>query len=139
MSELILKARIAKVSESLGLVFGYAIICKEGGEDYFDLDASGESHHIPEATMLSAAKEFAKSARIAKEMHSGEPIGVNLFLFPMTGDIAKALGISVEKTGLLIGMAPDDPEVLAKFASGEYTGFSIGGKMLESRLLEDDE
>lgn len=128
---MLLKAQIAKVDETHGLVFGYAIVCEMDGEPYFDNDSSGESHHIPPEVMLEAAKEFAKTARTAQEMHTGDSIGVNLFLFPMTADIAKSLGITVEKTGLLIGMAPDDPEVLAKFADGTYTGFSIGGSILD--------
>lgn len=138
MSNLILKARISKVDASQGLVFGYAIVCEENGEPYFDNDSSGESHHITPAAMLEAAKDFAKTARPAKEMHTGDDIGHNLFLFPMTQDIADSMGIQVQKTGLLIGMAPDEPEVLAKFASGEYTGFSIGGRMIESELLDDE-
>jgi hypothetical protein len=136
MTTKILKARIAKVDSDMGIVFGYAIVCKEGGEDYFDNDSSGYSEHIPEQTMLSAAKDFAKTARTAKEMHTGDSIGCNLFLFPLTTDIAKALGLTAEKTGLLVGMSPDDPGVLAKFADGTYTGFSIGGERIE---VEDSE
>ena len=131
METKMLKVTIAKVNKALGLVFGYAIVCKVAGEDYFDNDSSGYDEHIPEETMLEAAKDFAKTARVAKEMHTGDAIGCNLFLFPMTTDIAKSLDITVEKTGLLIGMAPDEDEVLAKFADGTYTGFSIGGKRLE--------
>jgi hypothetical protein len=45
----------------------------------------------------------------------------------MTDEIADSLNIAVEKTGALVAMKPDNPETLAKFVSGEYTGFSIGG------------
>lgn len=122
--------QITKVDEKLGLVFGYAIVCKVDGEDYFDLnvDPDGERvpEHIPEASMLKAAADYMEHHRVAKDMHAGEPIGPVVFAFPLTTDIAKALGIIAEKTGLLIGMKPSK-EVLAKYASGEYTGFSIGG------------
>lgn len=138
MTDILLKGKIEKVDASLGLAFGYAIVCEEDGQPYFDKDSSGESHHIPPSTMMAAAKEFAKSARSAKEMHTGDDIGFTPFLFPMTSEVAQALGMTVQKTGLLIGMAPDDKEVLAKFADGTYTGFSIGGRVIESTLLETD-
>ena len=136
MADLLLKSQICKVDETHGLVFGYSIICKDGGEDYYDNDSSGFSENIPEETMLDAAKDFAKTARVAKEMHTGDSIGANIFLFPMTTDIAESLGMVVQKTGLLIGMAPDDPEVLAKFKDGTYKGFSIGGERLEIEDIE---
>ena len=114
---------ILKVDKGLGLVFGFAMICKEDGQPHFDL----QGDHIPEGVMLKSAMDFAKSARVAKEMHAGDPIGSIIHTFPLTTDIAKSLDISTKHTGLLIAMQPDDPNVLSKFANGEYTGFSIGG------------
>lgn len=115
---------ICKVDNKLGLVFGYAMVCKIDGEDHFDL----QGHHIPEDTMLKTLAKFMSGDNVvAKEMHSGEQIGTYLFAFPMTTDIAKSLGITVKQTGALIAMKPDNKETLAKFESGEFTGFSIGG------------
>jgi len=113
-----------KVDEELGLVFGFAIVCKDGGEDYFDL----QGDHIPEPSMLKAATNFMLHSRNAKEMHQGSVKGTVVFAFPLTSEVAKALGIVTPKTGLLIAMRPDNSEMLDKFKSGEYTGFSIGGK-----------
>jgi hypothetical protein len=116
--------KFAKVEGiSHGIVFGYGIVCKEDGKDYFDV----QGDHIPEESMLSAAADFAKGARPGKDMHSGSDVGQHVFMFPLTTEIAKALGIKTEKTGLLLGYAPP-PDMLAKFVSGEYTGFSIGGE-----------
>lgn len=123
-------ADFAKVDEELGIIFGYAIVCKLNGEDYFDT----QDDHIPEDSMLSATCEFMKGDREARVMHGNTQEGVVLFAFPMTTDIAKALGITVEKTGLLVGMKPDDPEVIAAAKRGEFTGFSIGG----SRGVDED-
>lgn len=117
--------KVEKVDEEHGLVFGYAIVCKEGGEPYYDV----QGDHVPEDSMLGALTDFMLSARVAKEMHVGDGKGTVVFAFPMTGDIAGSLGIRVEKTGALIGMRPD-PDVLEKFKSGEYTGFSIGGRRI---------
>lgn len=123
MSDITITSDICKVDESLGLVFGYAMVCKIDGVDHFDL----QEHHIPEATMLKVMTKFMANGSVAKEMHTGEAIGKVLFAFPMTTEIAKSLNIVVKQTGALIAMQPDNPTTLAKFASGEFTGFSIGG------------
>src|SRR5262249_25056162 len=91
------KFKIAKVDESLGLVFGYAIICKANGEDYYDLniDPSGSKvpEHIPESTMLKAAAEFMQNSRAGNVMHSGPNAGTYVFAMPWTTEIAKAFGV----------------------------------------------
>ena len=119
-------AQILKVDESLGLVFGYSIVCLEDGEEYWDL----QDQHIPEDAMLKAATDFMLESRVAGEQHI-EKAGTVVFAFPMTTEIAKALDIEVKKTGLLIAIKPDDDEILKKFKSGELTGFSIGGEKEE--------
>lgn len=114
--------KVAGVSKSLGLVFGWAIVCKVDGEDYVDL----QGDHIPEDVMLEAALDFAENSRVAKEMHTGGQRGTVPMLLPITGDVAKALGITTKQTGLVIAMKPD-AELLEKFVSGELTEFSLGG------------
>ena len=132
MSDKIYSAEVTKVNTDLGLVFGYAIVSKIADEDYFDLHGD----HIPEDVMLEAAHDFMKGDRTALEMHGGESVGKIVFAYPMTSDIAKSLGITVEKTGLIIGMEPN-AAVLKKFDSGEYTGFSIGGTA-SFQVVEED-
>jgi hypothetical protein len=74
---------VCKVSKRLGLVFGYAIVCKvrnEAGqlEDYYDSgsidpdDGKAYSDHISEDVMLEAASEFMKSQRVVTEDHERE-------------------------------------------------------------------
>lgn len=116
-------AEILKVDEQLGLVFGYAMVCKINGQDHYDT----QGHHIPEDVMLKSMTKFMEAGAIAKEMHSGEQVGKYLFAFPMTTEIAKALDITVKQTGALIAMKPSNPETLRKFSDGTFTGFSIGG------------
>lgn len=120
------KAAVVKVDESLGLVFGFAIVSKKDGADYYDL----QDDHIPEDAMLKASLDFMENSRVAKEMHSGEQAGNVVFAFPLTTDIAAAVDIVTKQTGLLIAMRPA-PGMLAKFKSGEFTGFSIGGFRVE--------
>lgn len=122
-------AQVLKVDESHGIVLGWAIICKQDGADYFDL----QEDHIPESSMLSASVDFMQGARMAKEMHSGDASGTVLFAFPLTTDIAKAFGIETKTTGLMIAMKPHDAAMLGKFRDGTLTGFSIGGFRIEDQ------
>lgn len=116
------KATVCKVDESLGLVFGWGIICTEKGEDHYDL----QGDHIPEDVMVKGTSDFMENARVAKDMHKGDQIGAIVHSFPLTADIASAMGISTEKTGWMVAMKPS-AKVLKDFQEGRYTGFSIGG------------
>ena len=123
-----------KVDAELGLVFGFAAVSTINGEDYFDR----QDQHIPENELLKAATDFAlKKNLVGTDMHArdgeNQPVrdGDIVFMFPLLADIAKSLNIATPMTGLLIAMKPSDA-TLEKFKSGEYTGFSIAGQMLES-------
>lgn len=125
-------AEVAKVDEGLGLVFGWSIICKKDGEPYFDV----QDDHIPEAAMLEAATDFMQKSRIADEMHRpGSDHGTIVFCFPMTEDVAKAMGVVTKQTGLMIAMKPS-PAVLAKFKDGTYKAFSIGGERITDKAAD---
>lgn len=126
------RTSVVKVDDTLGLVMGYAIVCKEAGEDYFDLHGD----HIPEEAMLKAALDFMQNSRVAKEMHAGDEVGQVVFAWPMTTEVAKAFGFEVQKTGLLIAMRPDK-DMLAKFRDGTLTGFSIGGNRVEDEEVAE--
>ncbi len=151
-----------KTDAKLGLVFGYAIVCKirnEAGdlEPYYDsgsedpTDGEVYSDHITEKAMLEGVTEFMKSAeRTATDMHEREvdadgeqvlddndraiPVkkGTVVHSFPLTEDIAKALGITVEKTGWLVAMQPD-AEMLKRFEDGTLKQFSIGGRVARQK------
>lgn len=127
--------KVAGVNAELGIVFGWAIVSKENGVPYYDLNIDWEGEyagqrvpeHIPEATMLKGALDFALTPdRPGNEMHAGPETGSFPFVWPLTDEIAKAMGINCKRTGLMVGYYPA-PAVLAKFKSGEYTGFSIEG------------
>lgn len=126
-------AKVLKVQEELGLVLGWGIICTENGKPYFDL----QKDHIPEHAMLKAATEFMQSSRRAKEMHFRSDAGQIIFAFPLTEDVKKSFGITCDKTGLMVVLKPDSV-MLEKFRSGELTGFSIGGRRGEDKVVEDE-
>jgi hypothetical protein len=124
----VLKATVCKVDKALGLVFGWGIICTEKNsagefEDHFDL----QGDHIPEKVMVEATSDFMLNSREAHDMHTGKNVGSIVHSFPLTLDIAQAMGIETAKTGWMVAMK-QDAGVLAKFESGEYRGFSIGGQ-----------
>jgi hypothetical protein len=112
-----------KFDDQLGLAFGFAIICKVDGEEYFDL----QNQSVPEPVMLEAATEFMLNSRMADQMHDYQKQGTVVFAFPLTTEIAKRFGIKTDVTGLMIAMKPNE-EMLAKFRSGELRAFSIGGR-----------
>lgn len=117
------KATVAKVDQNLGLVFGWAIVCTEKGADHYDL----QGDHIPEPVMLEAVTDFMQHARVGKDMHRGEQNGAIVHSMPLTAEIAKAFGITCEKTGWMVAMKPDNDDILKAYASGDRTGFSIAG------------
>jgi hypothetical protein len=132
--------RIAKVDDELGVVLGWAIVCKVKGEDYYDLNIDHDGphagkpvpEHVPEPTMAKAGLQFVDSGAIGNEMHEGPDVGSYPFVFPMSSDaFAKLFGTDdvPPKTGLLVGYRPPS-DVLAKFKSGEYRGFSIEGSRI---------
>lgn len=123
---------IEKVDDELGLVFGWGIICTEDGEPYFDL----QGDHIPPASMMKAARDFQLHSRNTDDMHDNVTQGTVVFSFPMTKQVAEAYGIECNREGWMIAADPG-PDVLAKFKSGEYTGFSIGGERISDRAVED--
>jgi|GEM_PF-5012811 len=126
------QVEVLKTATAINTVFGFAIISKQNGGDYVDL----QGDHITENAVLKASATFMEGDRKALDMHSGEPIGKILFAFPLVSDVAEALGVTTNTTGLIVGMTPDNPTMLEKFATGARTGFSLGGRILSSRSIK---
>lgn len=123
---------LCKVDKKLGIVFGWAIISKKGGEDYYDL----QGDHIPEDAMLEAATDFMLTSRTLKVMHKGEKRGTVVFAWPLTAEIAKAMGLRSGVTGLMIGVKPSSKSLLKDIEAGKFTGFSIGGFRIDDEEVE---
>lgn len=129
-----IRVEFTKVDRKLGLVFGWALICKKNGEPYFDL----QGHHIPEDVMMETMLDFMEKSRVAKEQHRGGKRGTVPFCFPWTDEIAKQFGVPtpLPQSGCLVAMKADDA-MLAKCESGELTGFSIGGVLFDADPAEE--
>jgi len=116
-------ARVAKVDDSLGLVFCWAFTSTTAsGDPYHDL----QGDCIDEGGFVKAAADFMAGQRAVDEMHDGKAAGYVAFAMPMTPEIAKAFGVETKTIGLMVALKPS-PAALAKFRSGEYTGVSIAG------------
>jgi hypothetical protein len=122
-----------KADSDLGLVFGWAIVSSDNGEPYYDT----QGDHIPEDAMVNAAAEFMLSRRAMKIMHAGKKVGTVVFAWPMTEEIARAMGVRGKRTGLMIAVKPDSKSTLDRFRNGQYTGFSIGGNRLIDEAVID--
>ena len=116
------KYEIIKVDEGEGIVYGWGMVSILNDEPYYDL----QNHHIPDHVMRKMSTEFMEDVRTNLDMHDGEATGLVVHSFPLTKEFKEALGIECDKTGWLVGVKPC-PESFAKFQSGEFTGFSIGG------------
>ena len=126
------RAKVQKVDDSMGLVFGWAIVCKEDGEPYFDT----QGDHIPERTATEAFLDFMDNSARLDVQHEGADVGTVVSWWPNTEDVQKAFDIECDRTGILVMVRPDDDETLGKFRSGELSGFSIGGTRIDEHPVE---
>ena len=120
-----LEGEFVKFDQGLGLVFGWAIISKKEGADYVDL----QNDIVPDEALMEAAVEFVHKSVLC-DMHVSQD-GSTPFIFPMTEDVKKSLGLSGPMSGLIVGVKPSE-EALAMVNRGERVGFSIGGVLIES-------
>ena len=110
---------IEKADTSLGVVFGWAVVSTIKGEEYFDL----QNESVPVEVVAKAIAD-APGRVVCKVQHSGEQEGEIVYAMPVFdgGDLVS----KSEKTGLYVG-AKFAEDILAKFADGSLTGFSIAG------------
>jgi hypothetical protein len=120
---------VSKVDSSLGIVFGWGIVCKVDGAAYYDL----QGDHISEEEMCRAVVKFMETGAAADVMHDEQAIGKVFLSMPITSDMAPAFG-TLRKTGWFVGWRPADRSIVKRFQPGpngeppELRGFSIGGR-----------
>jgi hypothetical protein len=141
----VLKRQVAvlKTDAKLGLVFGFAIVCKVKNADgefepYYDTGSYDEeldqvfADHITEEAMMEAATAFMKSQRVVTEDHERDendvPVkkGQVVHSMTLTEALVTELGMDIDKTGWLIAIEPTT-EMFKRYESGELNQFSIGG------------
>lgn len=114
---------IVKTDEDQRMVYGWASVISEAGVPH--VDTQGDVIHADD--LVKATTDFMADARMAKSMHAGEGIGEVLHSFPLTADLAKALGVECPNEGWIVGVKVHDDGVWALVKSGELKAFSIGG------------
>jgi len=121
---------VTNVDKALGIVFGWGMITKINGEPYFDED----NQHINTSIMVKATSNFMEKSRDVNDSHTEGNVGTVIHSFPISREIAESMGIQSDISGWMVGVKPS-PEILEKFITGEYTGFSIEGE----GIMEDME
>lgn len=118
--------------------YGFAFVSTVNGEPYFDTGNGEFSDHIPVDSIESVSAEFMKASRVGLDMHEGAQVADVLYAMPMIDEILESNGVTSAKQGLLIGWTTPDTDLLAKVATGERTGFSIGGIVTAWDIVDVD-
>ena len=118
------QAQVLKMDDEQRIVYGWAYVSTEDGK--LLVDTQGDS--IEPIEMEKMATEFMANSRNAKVMHKGEVVGQFVHSLPLTNELMKAFDIYSDREGWIVGMRPSTEELWKAYKSGEYAGFSIGGK-----------
>ena len=122
-----IEGEVLKLDDEQRLVYGWASVITKGGEPV--IDRQGDV--IKANTLVKAVNKFMEHARVGKQMHSGDQIGMVLHSWPVTEEICKAVGIQSDQEGWLVAFKVYDDEVWSRVKSGELKAFSIGGKAIK--------
>lgn len=125
-----IEGQVLKSDDEQRLVYGWASVITEKGEPV--VDRQGDV--IKADTLVQAVNEFMEDVRVGKAMHSGDQIGVVVHSWPVTDEIAKAVGIQSDREGWLVAFKVYNDDVWAKVKSGELAAFSIGGRATKEAM-----
>lgn len=126
--------KVEKLDAGLRLVRGWAVVSMDSGKPYVDL----HKDYIPQGPLLRAAIDFMKASRMSDDMHNEVSKGVVVESVVIDDEWVAAFGATLSKRGWAVGIQ-FPPDIFAKFESGAYTGFSIGGRLLKGEAMDDEE
>jgi hypothetical protein len=118
------ETKVLKVDDEQRIVYGWASVVTEDGAPV--VDSQGDV--IEPIEMEKMANDFMLDVRTAKAMHAGDKIGEVIHSLPLTAELTKALGLQSDLEGWIVGVKIHSDEVWESVKSGEFAGFSIGGK-----------
>lgn len=132
MTDKTFTAIIVKADADQNMVFGWAsVIENEDGSPV--VDSQGDIL-MPDELEKSAYK-FVLEVRKAGEMHRRiEGVGELVESVVLTKAKREAMGLAPGASGWWVGFKVA-PEVFAKVKSGEYGGFSIGGRGVRKEVV----
>ncbi len=122
--EFSLKAKVSKLSDELGLVFGYAFASSMDGGKTPHVDFQDDAI---DADFLKVVTAFIEDGGRTDVNHDFEKDGKIVYAWPLLPEINKAMGISADVIGLAVAVKPS-AETYKRFKDGELTGFSIAGE-----------
>lgn len=125
-----LRGSIVKVDEVKKVVYGWAYVCEEGGQEV--IDHSGDV--IAPEELEKAAHQFVTDCRIGKVMHAGETQAEMVESVFFSKELQEALDIDLGKVGWFVGFSVSDPDIIEKISKGELSMFSIGGTAIREAI-----
>ena len=126
------ETKILKVDDEQRIVYGWASVVTEDGEEV--VDSQGDV--MSPSEMEKMANDFMLDVRTAKAMHKGDKIGEVIHSLPLTSELAKALGLHTDLEGWIVGMKIYDDTAWESVKSGDFAGFSIGGRAASREKME---
>lgn len=129
-----LTATVAKLDESLGVVFGYAVASTVDGGQSPHIDLQGDAV-VGGDELIKVALGFAEAGAQSDVMHDCIKDGWVPFVMPLNAETKKAFKLAGDVEGIAIGMKPSQ-ETFKRFQSGELAAFSIYGEGVRTPLPE---
>lgn len=123
---------ISKVDESKNLVFGWANVSADKGEQLIDL----QGDQIDIEDLEQAAYEFNLHFRESGVNHTGDAIGHVVESFVVTPEKLEKMGLPADSLpiGWWFGVYVEDDAVFEKVRKGELSMFSIQGTALREEV-----
>ncbi len=122
---------VLKVDEDQHMVWGWASVSVEKGQEVHDLQGDCLATH----ELQGAVHDFMENERVGKEMHAGSQIGTVVDSIVFTKAVQDALGIDLGREGWYVGVKVSDDKVWKRVKSGELKAFSIGGSGERNEVL----
>lgn len=113
---------VAKTKGKRNLVCGWAMVSVEDDGCYY---VDTQKTYLSQDLILDSALDFMANSRKSDDMHGERQRGTTILAWPFLDEFCQ-FPLPIQKRGFAIGVTFDD-EIFAKFESGEYTGFSVGG------------
>lgn len=125
-----LQAKVSKLDDELGLVWGYAFSSSLDGGQTPHVDCQ-DDWITPD--FMKAVTEWLLDGGKTDVNHDCDKDGRIAYAWPFLPEYNKAFGINPDTIGLAVAVKPS-ADTYAKFKSGELTGFSIFGTGIREPL-----
>lgn len=120
---------ITKVDDELRIVWGWAYVNEEGGEQVVDVSETA----ISSGDMQKAAHGFVSNYRVGGAVHKHR-VGRVVDSIYFSKAVQDALGIDLGRVGWFIGFEVLDDAAWSGVKDGTYKAFSIGGEADEEQV-----